>query len=144
MGIRTDRPGLLLAAMALVVLAFIAALVAMDAGLRGSVVDLFGYGGPHSDEASGSRALFHTGVPIDGVKNGETYSAYNARRHTEEQAGFGGFGCPGGCARHEAGYRWAEENKVTSPRDCRGSSWEFVEGCAALVLGSGQIRTRPR
>ena len=133
MGIRTDRPGLLLAAMALVVLAFISALVAMDAGLRGSVVDLFGYGGPHSDEASGSRALFHTGVPIDGVKNGETYGVYDARRHTEEQAGFRGFGCPGGCARHEAGYRWAQVNKVTNARDCRGSSWEALEGCAAFV-----------
>lgn len=134
MGIRTDRPGLLLAAMALVVLAIMVAMGAMDAGVRRTVVDLFGYGGPHSDEASGSRTLFHSRVPIDGMKNGETYAAYDRRRHGLSQAGFGGFGCPGGCERHEAGYRWAEERKVMSPRECGGPSWEFVEGRAAFVL----------
>ena len=134
MGLRNDRPGLLLAAMVLVVLVIMIAMGSMDAGVRRSVVDFFGYGGPHSDEASGSRALFHTRVPIDGVKNGETYAAYDKRRHGLSQAGFGGFGCPGGCGRHQAGYRWAEARKVTSPRDCRGPSWEFVEGCAAFLL----------
>lgn len=134
MGIHTDRPGLLLAAMALVVFVIMVAMGSLDAGVRRSVVDLFGYGGPHSDESSGSRALFHTRVPIDGMKNGETYAAYDKRRHALSQNGFGGFGCPGGCERHEAGYRWAEKRKVTSPRDCRGPTWEFVEGCAALVL----------
>lgn len=137
-GLRFDRPGVVLAAMALVVLVIIAAIGSMDSGIRRSVVDLFGYGGPHSDESSGTRTLFHTGVSIDGTKNGETYSTYDARRHRTGQTGFRGFGCPGSCERHEAGYRWAAEKGVARPRNCRGPSWEFVEGCAAFVLESGR------
>ena len=133
MGIRTDRPGLLLAAMALAVLAIIVALGSTDADLRRSVVDLFGYGGPHSDEPSGSRTLFHSGVPIDGVKNAESYAAYDARRHMQDESGFRGFGCSGRCERHEAGYRWAQATGIVRLRDCRGSSWEFLEGCTAYV-----------
>lgn len=133
MGIRADRPGLLLAAMALVVFAIMVAMASMDAGLRRSVVDLFGYGGPHSDEALGSRALFHTRVSIDGMKNGETYAAYDRRRHGLSESGFGGFGCPGGCERHEAGYRWAKEQGISTSQDCRGPTWEFVEGCAVYL-----------
>ena len=134
MGLRLDQPRILIAAMALVVLAIIGALAAMDAGMRASIVDIFGYGGPHSDGSSGSRRLFHSGVSISGEKNGETYAAYDARRRAMEVSGFRGFGCPGDCARHEAGYRWAEELQLASPWQCRGPSWEFVEGCAAYVL----------
>ncbi len=54
-------------------------LIVLAAGLHkeviGDVQDLLGYGGPHSDGASGSRDLFHSGVPIGGVKAGETYGA---------------------------------------------------------------------
>lgn len=138
MKIRTDRPGFLLFAMALVVAAFMVALISVDAGLRRSIVDLLGYGGPHSDEPSGSRALFHTRVPIKGTKDGASYAAYDARRHRESTAGFSGFGCPGGCQKHEAGYLWAKTRGLTRPQDCVGPSWEFVEGCAAHVLA---IRT---
>ena len=46
--------------------------------------------------------------PIDGVKNGETYAAYDARRRTQDENGFRGFGCSGVCEGHEAGYRWAQ------------------------------------
>jgi len=133
MGVRTDRPGLLHAAMALVVIAIVVGLGSMDVGVRRSVVDLFGYGGPHSDEPSGSRTLFHSGVPIDGVKNGKTYAAYQARQRTQDEKGFHGFGCSGGCEGHEAGYRWAQANGIVRPRDCQGSNWEFLEGCAAYV-----------
>jgi hypothetical protein len=93
--LRSDRPGLLLAAMALTVLLIIAVIGSMDAGTRRWVVDLFGYGGPHSDASSGSRNLFHAGVPIQGAKNGETYAAYDARRRRTNVAGFRGFGLSG-------------------------------------------------
>lgn len=140
MGLRLDRPGIVLAVMALVVVAIVGSLGAMDAGIRASVADFFGYGGPHADESSGSRRLFHSGVPIEGVKNGETYAAFDARRQDLDVIGFHGFGCARDCRRHEAGYRWAEEQRVSRPRDCRGPSWEFLEGCAAYVL----YRNAPR
>ena len=81
--------------MALVVLAIMVAMASMDAGLRRSVVDLFGYGGPHSDEASGSRACSTRGVPIDGVKNGETYAAYDPDGDTAGAGGISRFRLPG-------------------------------------------------
>ncbi len=134
MGLRLERSRVVLFAMALVVLVIVGSLAGMDPGLRRSVVDLFGYGGPHSDESSGSRELFHSGVPIQGRKNGETYGEYDKRRHSRSVGGFRGFGCPSDCGRHEAGYRWAEERRLPTPRDCRGPSWEFVEGCAAYLM----------
>jgi hypothetical protein len=134
MGLRLDRPGIVLAAMALVVLGIVGLLGAMDAGIRASVVDFFGYGGPHADESSGNRRLFHTGVPITGRKNGETYAEFDARRQGLDTVGFHGFGCVGQCGPHAAGYRWAREQRVSRPPDCRGPSWEFVEGCAAYLL----------
>lgn len=133
-GFGADRPGLVLSAMVLVVLAITAGLWSMDAGLRRSFVDLFGYGGPHSDESSGSRDLYHSGVPIAGEKNGETYAAYDARRYAADVTGFRGFGCPDGCDRHEAGYAWAKAQGLSKAGDCKGPSWGFVEGCAAYML----------
>ena len=130
-----DRPILLLASMALVVIAIIASMAALDPGVRRSVADILGYGGPHSDDASGTRTLYHSGVPIGGEKGGETYAAYLARREKKWTDGFGGFACPGSCAGHEAGYRWAEAWRLTHPRQCGGTTWDFVEGCAAYVLG---------
>ena len=135
-GFAADRPGIVLSAMVLVVLALMIALGSMDASIRQFVVDLFGYGGPHSDESSGSRGLYHTGVPIAGEKNGETYAAYDARRHSIAANGFLGFGCPTNCDRHEGGYAWAEAQGLSDPGSCKGPSWEFIEGCAAFVLNN--------
>lgn len=101
--------------------------------LRG-IQDVFGYGGPHSDEATGSRDLFHSGVPIGGLRGGETYGAYDARRDAVAVTAHRGFGCLGDCRAQEAGYRWAAERRIARPRDCAGPSWSFVEGCAALVI----------
>lgn len=136
MGLRLDRPGIVLAAMALVVLAIVGSMGAMDARIRASVVDFFGYGGPHADESTGNRRLFHTGVPITGRKNGETYAEFNDRRQGLGLVGFHGFGCIADCRRHEAGYEWARQRNLTRARVCRGPTWEFVEGCAAYVLNS--------
>ena len=98
------------------------------------VADLLGYGGAHSDEATGSRDLFHSGVPIGGLKHGETYGAYDRRRDENAAENYFNFGCPGDCRLHEAGHSWAVRKQVVTPRDCVGSSWEFVEGCAAYVI----------
>jgi hypothetical protein len=129
-----DRPRFLLASMAVVVLLVLASLAAMDGGIRRSVADLFGYGGPHTDHFSGGRDLFHTGVAISGTKQGERYSDFDARRDRVQSTSFSGFGCPDACDEHERGYRWAAGNEVKEPRHCRGETWEFLEGCAAYAL----------
>ncbi len=115
------------------------ALLILIAGLEEPLVDaaadMVGYGGVHSDEATGSRDLFHSGVPIGGHKHGETYGTYDRRRDAGEVGNHFNFGCPGGdCRSHEAGYSWAVRGRIVDPGDCTGSTWEFVEGCAAYVL----------
>lgn len=128
-----DRSWLFVVAMAFVVFAIILAIASIDRGLREAAQDLFGYGGPHSDESSGGLDLFHSGVDIDGTKGGETYAAYDARRDTQSTEGFRSFACPGNCSAHEAGYDWAMQQKVSDDDQCRGPNWAFLEGCVAYV-----------
>lgn len=37
------------------------------------------------------------------------------------------------CASELAGYHWAQENRISDPDDCAGSSGEFVAGCRLYV-----------
>lgn len=133
-----DRPWIVFIAMGLVIVAIAAAFVGIDPGLRRSVQDILGYGGPHSDESTGGRHLFHTGANIRGLKQGETYAAYVVRRDSAGSSeGFMGFPCVDTCKEIEAGYRWAERNRVADPKGCGGASWPFVEGCVAYVTRAG-------
>ena len=134
MRLAVGGPGMILAAMAAAVLLVIGAIVTQDKGIRDSVQDFLGYGGPHSDETYGGKDLFHTGVDIGGAKGGETYAAYDARRDGNGVRGFRGFECLDQCEVHEAGYRWAMKHEVVVARNCRGPTWAFVEGCMAYVL----------
>lgn len=130
------RPGQYLLALAGAVL--LPPLIIVTAGLQRQVADaaadVVGYGGAHSDEATGSRDLFHSGVPIGGLKHGETYGAYDRRRDNAATDNYFNFGCIRDCRLHGAGYRWAVRERVVNPRACAGSTWEFTEGCAAYVL----------
>ena len=128
-----DRSWLFVVAMGFVVLAIIIAIASIDRGMREAAQDMLGYGGPHSDESYGGRDLFHTGVDIGGIKGGETYAAFDGRRDSGFSDGFSGFGCPGSCDTHKAGYAWAMKQGVGDLRQCRGSSWAFLEGCVAYV-----------
>lgn len=95
--------------------------------------DLFGYGGAHSDEVTGSRDLFHSGAPIGGRWMGETYGEYDSRRDRTVSASFFGFGCMEDCREQKAGYRWAVRHNVSDIGDCAGLSWAFLEGCVAYA-----------
>lgn len=39
--------------------------------------------------------------------------------------------CSVDCGGHEAGWRWARDNRIADPADCGGRSRSFVEGCWA-------------
>lgn len=128
-----DRSWLFVLAMGFVVIAIIIAIASIDRGIREAAQDMFGYGGPHSDESYGGRDLFHTGADIGGTKGGETYATYDARRDAEAADGFGGFACPGSCDTHRAGYDWAKKQNLGDDGQCRGPNWAFLEGCVAYV-----------
>ncbi len=112
--------------------------------LRNWTVDLFGYGGPHSDKSDSGRDLFHTRVDIRATKNGETYAGFNARRDLEANTAFYGFGCIAPCGEHLEGYRWAVRHNVTDPAECGGLSWAFAEGCAAYAIRARSASGTPR
>lgn len=42
---------------------------------------------------------------------------------------FGGYPCPGDCAKDKAGYQWAARNRIDDPDDCTGTTAAFIEGC---------------
>ena len=120
-------------AMGLVVAAVGVGLASLDERVQHAVVDFFGYGGRHSDNEIGMRHLFHSGANISGVKNGETYAQFDARRDRSSSDGFNGFGCVGSCVELEAGYRWAQARTMKDPKQCAGATWSFVEGCIAYT-----------
>ena len=132
-----DSPRLIVATMGVAVASILLFLLGMDPSVRQAAADRLGYGGPHVDEAGDGRDLFHSGVPIAGTKSGMTYTVYDARRDTSQSQAFSGFGCVHTCKRHEEGYRWAAGRQIATPQECNGSTWEFVEGCAAFALGRG-------
>lgn len=39
--------------------------------------------------------------------------------------------CSVDCGGHEAGWRWARDNRIADPAECGGKSRSFVEGCWA-------------
>lgn len=50
-----------------------------------------------------------------------------------ENMTFKGYECTQDCSGHEAGYAWAEENGITDPDQCGGTSNSFYEGCLAYT-----------
>jgi hypothetical protein len=46
---------------------------------------------------------------------------------------FHGYACAGDCSSHQQGYSWAADHKISNPRDCRGTSETFIEGCRAFA-----------
>ncbi len=50
---------------------------------------------------------------------------------------FHGYDCTVDCSGHEAGYEWAEQEGITDPESCDGSSNSFIEGCRAYAEEQG-------
>lgn len=48
-----------------------------------------------------------------------------------------GYPCTQDCSGHEAGYEWAEENDITYPDDCGGSSQSFIEDAEPIQRNIG-------
>jgi len=56
---------------------------------------------------------------------------------------FHGYRCGGGdCRLHQQGYEWGAVHKIVNPRDCRGTSEEFIEGCRAFAGIDGPLGVR--
>lgn len=56
---------------------------------------------------------------------------------------FHGYRCgASGCLLHQQGYQWGAEHRVVNPRDCQGTSEEFIEGCLAFAGVDGPLGHR--
>ncbi len=55
---------------------------------------------------------------------------------------FHGYRCGGDCSLHQQGYKWAADHKIINPRDCRGTSDSFIEGCRAYAGIDGPLGVR--
>ena len=56
-----------------------------------------------------------------------------ASNRAEAQDSFNGYPCTQDCSGHQAGYEWAQQNGITSPSQCGGSSQSFSEGCQSYA-----------
>ena len=55
---------------------------------------------------------------------------------------FHGYRCGSDCSLHQQGYKWAADHKIINPRDCRGTSESFIEGCRAFAGIDGPLGVR--
>jgi len=56
-----------------------------------------------------------------------------ASGRAEAQDDFNGYPCTQDCSGHQAGYDWAQQNGITDPSQCGGSSQSFSEGCQSYA-----------
>jgi hypothetical protein len=74
-------------------------------------------------------------------------SAAKPKPHPVQDVGpadlFHGYRCGGGdCALHQKGYQWGADHRIVNPKDCRGASEEFLEGCHAFAGIDGPLGVR--
>ena len=43
---------------------------------------------------------------------------------------------------HQKGYQWGSQHQVSDPKDCLGTSEEFIEGCLAFAGVEGPLGER--
>ncbi len=56
---------------------------------------------------------------------------------------FHGYRCGGtDCLLHQHGYQWGADHRIVNPRDCQGTSEEFLEGCRAFAGVVGPLGER--
>ena len=55
---------------------------------------------------------------------------------------FHGYACGSDCISHQQGYSWASAHQIANPRDCRGTSESFIEGCRAFAGVAGPFGGR--
>lgn len=98
--------------------------------------------------AAFAAALPNTGMSDSAPKSAVTKSkAIGHTPHPVQDVGpvdlFHGYRCGGGdCRLHQQGYEWGAVHKVVNPRDCRGTSEEFLEGCRAFAGIDGPLGHR--
>jgi hypothetical protein len=56
---------------------------------------------------------------------------------------FHGYRCDGhDCLLHQQGYKWGADHHIENPKDCRGTSESFLEGCWAFAGLEGPLGER--
>ena len=55
---------------------------------------------------------------------------------------FHGYACGSDCASHWEGYSWASAHKIDDPKNCRGTTETFIEGCKAFAGIEGPLGGR--
>ena len=55
---------------------------------------------------------------------------------------FHGYRCGADCALHQKGYQWGSEHRIADPKECQGTSEEFIEGCLAFAGIEGPLGER--
>jgi len=78
--------------------------------------------------ASASEPAGHTPFPVNGYRPGDYL--------------FHGYRCGTDCAIHQKGFQWGSEHRIANPKDCRGTSEEFIEGCLAFAGVEGPLGER--
>ena len=89
-----------------------------------------GWGAPSDKPAVVAKAkpIGHTPKPFQDIGRSDLFHGYRCGASD--------------CLLHQQGYQWGAENRIVNPKDCRGASEEFVEGCLAFAGVDGPLGHR--
>ena len=80
-----------------------------------------------AQEKMAAKPLGHTPLPVQDVGRADLFHGYQ---------------CGVDCSTHQKGYAWAAQHKIAEPKDCRGTSESFIEGCWAYAGKEGPLGER--
>ena len=89
-----------------------------------------GWGAPSDKPAVVAKAkpIGHTPKPFQDIGRSDLFHGYRCGASS--------------CLLHQQGYQWGAENRIVNPKDCRGASEEFIEGCLAFAGVDGPLGHR--
>lgn len=82
---------------------------------------------PRANKAATATITGHTPLPVENVGRADLFHGYQ---------------CGIDCSLHQKGYEWGAQHKISDPKDCRGTSESFIEGCWAYAGKEGPLGER--
>ncbi len=73
-------------------------------------------------------AIGHPPRPVHAIAEVDLFHGYRCGDHD--------------CLLHQEGYKWGADHRIENPRDCRGTSESFIEGCWAFAGLEGPLGER--
>jgi hypothetical protein len=85
-------------------------------------------GKPATAQAAATAPIGHPPRPVHEIAEVDLFHGYRCGGHD--------------CLLHQQGYKWGADHHIENPKDCRGTSESFIEGCLAFAGIEGPLGER--